>query len=122
MPETTDTIAADEQAPTPAKAEEITLETPIVRGTTTIRSLQLHKPDAGKLRGLKLQDLLQSDVNSVIALLPRIADPKVLAEEAARLDPVDLAACAGAIQGFFMSKADQATLAQFMGLTEESKN
>ena len=104
---------------TDTPSNEITLETPITRGETSIDRLRLRKPTAGEMRGLKLQDILQSDVNAIIALLPRISDPRLIPEEAERLDPVDLAALAGTVQGFFMSKADQAAKARVMGIVEE---
>lgn len=111
---------APEQAAATPKFETIDLEQPIVRGKTTIAALQLRKPQAGELRGLKVQDLMQGDVNSILTVLPRISSPPITVHEAEALDPADLGACAGAVMGFFMSKTDQSTLARFMGMTEES--
>lgn len=116
MTETTEQAAP---ANTP-KPEMISLEKPIVRGELTITDIEIRRPTAGELRGLKLQDLMQGDVNSVIAVLPRISVPPVLPHEAEKMDPADLATVGGAVMGFFMSKTDQATLARFMGMTEES--
>ena len=97
------------------RLETLTLEEPIRRGETTIDAVQMRKPNAGALRGLQLQSLLQGDVNSIIAVLPRITMPPLTGPEAENLDPVDLAAAAGIINGFFMSKAEQALIAKVMG-------
>lgn len=114
MPET------ETPAPTPTapKFEKVTLESPIVRGSTTIEVLQIRKPTAGHLRGLQLESLMAGDVNSVIGILPRITVPQIIVEEAEGMDPADLIACAGAIKGFFMSKSEQAMMARFLGIAE----
>ena len=88
----------------------ITLETPIVRGEQRIESITLRKPAAGELRGLALADLLRSDVSALQTLLPRISTPTLTAADAAALDLPDLAAIAGEVLGFFMSRADKAAL------------
>lgn len=115
----TDETTTSETARAPLY-DEIPLDTPIQRGATTIDALRLRKPSAGELRGLKLQELLQADVNALIALLPRIAEPKITGPEAEALGLADLAAIGGVVMGFFMSKTDQATMARFMGATEVS--
>ena len=90
----------------------ITLETPIVRGEQRIESITLRKPAAGELRGIKLADLLNADVGSILTLLPRITSPTLTAHEAAELDTVDLAAVTGEVIGFFMSRAQRTALSQ----------
>lgn len=107
MSKTTD-IPADATAL--PRTATITLETPIVRGEQRIESLTLRKPTAGELRGLALNDLLRSDVASLQTLLPRISTPTLTAADAAALDLPDLAAIAGEVLGFFMSRADKAAL------------
>lgn len=97
------------------RMEPLTFEEPIRRGETKIESVQMRKPSAGELRGLQLQSLMQGDVNSIIAVLPRITMPPLTGPEAENLGPVDLAAAAGIINGFFMSKAEQALIAKVMG-------
>jgi len=102
------------------KIEEIPLEQPIARGKTTIDTLLLRKPQAGELRGLQLDMIVQGDVNSIIVLLPRITAPPITPNEAEAMDAADLLACGAAIKGFFMTKAEQAAMARFMGIMEES--
>lgn len=84
----------------------ITLETPIKRGETIIDSIELRRPGAGELRGLKLADVLQLDVDAAIKLLPRITSPALISEEVARMDPADLLQCASKVAGFLLRKSD----------------
>ena len=108
--------------PATAAMQEIHLETPIQRGEMEIARLHLRKPKAGELRGLQLDNLIAGDVNAVMALLPRITLPPILAEEAEQLEMPDLLACGGAIKGFFMSKEAQTAMARFMGIVETEES
>lgn len=90
---------------------KITLQQPIPRGTTdVISSIELRKPTAGELRGLKLTDVLQMDVSAMMILLPRISSPAITPDEAAGLDVADLMSLAGVVVGFFMTQADRVTM------------
>ena len=97
---------------TPAAEGEVsvTLETPIQRGDTTIACVTLRKPKSGELRGLKLSELLATDVDAMLTLLPRITRPTLVAHELAALDPVDLTQLAGEVAGFLLPKAARASL------------
>jgi len=103
-------------AASPAKFETIPLETPVRRGEQTIATVQLRKPQAGEMRGLNLQSIIQGEVNDLLSLLPRITVPPLLPQEVEALDPADLAAMAGGIRGFFMSRAEQEAMAKFFGI------
>ncbi|KFA28137.1 tail protein, partial [Xanthomonas vasicola pv. vasculorum NCPPB 1326] len=46
-----------------------------MRGEQTITQINVRKPGAGELRGLKLTDVLQLDVTALATLLPRISSP-----------------------------------------------
>lgn len=83
----------------------VTLDSPIIRGKTTIDSLTLRKPQSGELRGLQLVELLNMDVGTLIKLLPRITSPSITAPEAAGMDPADLLACGSKISGFLLQKS-----------------
>lgn len=91
-------------------AKTVTLETPLIRGKSTIDTLTLRKPTAGELRGLRLQAIMESDVNSIIKLLPRVTQPALTETEAAMLDPADLLAMGNEILVFFLPKSVQADL------------
>lgn len=68
----------------------ITLNTPIPRHDQAITTLTLRKPTAGELRGCSLMDLVQLEVSVLVKVLPRITEPAITEQEAARLDPADL--------------------------------
>ncbi|BFN28467.1 phage tail protein E [Pseudomonas sp. SCT] len=90
-------------------SEPIVLEQPIQRGEkTTITEITLRKPAAGELRGLKLTDLLNGDVNATIRLVPRISQPTLTEQEAAALDIADLLMCADTVAGFLQKTGSTA--------------
>ncbi len=85
----------------PTHSDPIVLEQPIKRGEkNTITEITLRKPASGELRGLKLTDLINGDVNATIRLVPRISQPTLTEAEVAALDVADLLGCADAIAGF----------------------
>ena len=83
----------------------VDLDTPIRRGTTSIDSITLRKPNSGELRGVSLVELLQMDVGSLIKVLPRISSPSLTAVEVAGMDPADLLALSSKISGFLLQKS-----------------
>ncbi|MEZ0505644.1 phage tail assembly protein [Pseudomonas sp. Env-44] len=83
----------------------VNLDTPIRRGTTSIDSITLRKPNSGELRGVSLVELLQMDVGSLIKVLPRISSPSLTAVEVAGMDPADLLALSSKISGFLLQKS-----------------
>lgn len=103
---------ASSSAKTARFSDPIPLVAPIVRGETSIDSLILRKPKSGELRGLTLQDLLTSDVGTILKLVPRISDPILTDIEALEIDPADLAQIGGVIRGFFLTTAERAMIEQ----------
>lgn len=87
----------------PIYSDPIELATPVGTGKTKITSITLRRPGSGELRGLKLGDLVQGDVNAVIRLLPRISQPTLVEQEAAALDAYDLTRCADEIAVFLQT-------------------
>ncbi|WP_343611101.1 phage tail assembly protein [Novosphingobium sp.] len=88
-----------------AKAVTVKLSEPIKRDNgVTIDTLTLRRPNAGELRGLNVNGLVNGDIESLIALTPRIAMPTVGPHEAAALDILDIGEIGGAIYGFFTKK------------------
>ncbi|MGY2313559.1 phage tail assembly protein [Pseudomonas sp. SDO5522_S412] len=83
----------------------VILDTPIRRGTSTIESITLRKPNSGELRGVSLAELLQMDVNSLIKVLPRISSPTLTTVEVTSMDPADLVALSTKITGFLLQKS-----------------
>ncbi|GAB3380783.1 phage tail assembly protein [Spongiibacter taiwanensis] len=78
----------------------ITLKKPIKRGEQEITELTLRKPNTGALRGCRLSMLLNSDVDSLITVLPRITEPALTEQDIADMDVKDLVSCAGEVVGF----------------------
>lgn len=83
----------------------VIFETPIKRGDTEITQVELIKPTAGSLRGVRLADLCQSDVDSLLTVLPRITSPSLTKAECNNLDPVDLISLGGKVIVFLTSKS-----------------
>lgn len=88
----------------------VTLDTPIVRGETTIDELQLRKPRSGELRGLSLVDLGQLKVDSLTKILPRITMPPLTEAEVGNMEPADLLACGAEIGSFLLQKSQRAAV------------
>jgi Phage tail assembly chaperone proteins, E, or 41 or 14 len=88
----------------------VTLDSPIKRGDTEITSVMVRKPMPGSLRGTKMSDILQGDVNALLTVLPRITEPTLLEPEIAVMDPSDFGELTGAVIGFFLTKAQKAML------------
>lgn len=93
----TDTVALEQD-----KFNVITLDVPIIRGNTTITEVTINKPNAGALRGAKLQALLDTDVDALIRVLPRITTPNLTVPEISNLDPADIYALSQALALFFL--------------------
>ncbi|OAM68312.1 phage tail assembly protein, partial [Yersinia enterocolitica] len=53
----------------------VVLETPLKRGDTLITEIEVYRPNAGALRGVRLSDVAHSDVDALIVVLPRITTP-----------------------------------------------
>jgi hypothetical protein len=83
----------------------VILDTPIRRGTTTIDSITLRKPNSGELRGVSLAELLNMDVNSLVKVVPRISTPTLTAVEVTSMDPADLFALGTKVSGFLLQKS-----------------
>lgn len=103
--ETTPVVAT---VPGAKMLETITLEQPIKRGDTEISTLTLRKPKSGELRKLSLKDILTSEIDTILELLPRITDPILSDHEVNDLDPGDLAQVGSVIRGFFLTQGERA--------------
>ncbi|WP_421722562.1 phage tail assembly protein [Alloalcanivorax xenomutans] len=81
--------------------EQIDLESPITIGDKEHTTLTLRRPVAGELRGLSLSNVLNADVETLMVLVPRIAQPTLTRQHVAEMDLADLGTVAGTIAGFF---------------------
>ncbi len=93
----------------PVYSKPIELAVPIVRGKTKVASITLRRPGAGELRGLKLGDLVQGDVNAVVRLLPRISQPTLAEQEVMAMDVYDLTMCGDEIAVFLQTPPQKPT-------------
>lgn len=91
----------------PHKAE-YTLESPLVFGGQTIEKITISKPGTVALSGLSLQNIYNSDVNSICQIIPKCTYPQIPREAMMLLDPVDLGQIAGHIIYFLMPKSQRA--------------
>lgn len=83
----------------------ITLETSIKRGDTDITSVTVRKPQAGALRGIRLQALMDMDVNALMAVLPRVTNPTLTVQEINEMDPADLLSLSVEVITFLLPKS-----------------
>jgi hypothetical protein len=79
----------------------VKLSQPIERTTGAITELTLRKPATGELRGLKLMDVMQMDVNALGVLLPRIAQPTITKADIDAMDLSDITELGVEVIGFF---------------------
>lgn len=84
------------------------LDTPIVRGDTTIDSVTLRSPTAGELRGIKLIDLTQFDVSTLIKVVPRISNPILHEVELVNMGIEDMIAIGDEVANFLPQKGKNA--------------
>lgn len=85
--------------------KEITLSTPIISGKTEIKTITIRKPLTGDLRGVKLLDFVDADVNSLAKVLPRIATPTLSEQDVYNMDLADLTQIVVEISGFLKQKS-----------------
>lgn len=105
-----------EATPTaPGQTVKVTLSTPIARKGGDINEVTLRKPKASTMRGLKIEDLFSTDVNSLLVLLPRITEPPLISAEIEDMEAEDLIELAGAVKGFFMSAEMKAAISKALG-------
>lgn len=84
------------------KTVTVPLDSPILRGETTIAELTLRKPSAGELRGINLAALAQMETDQLLKLIPRISSPSLTGPEVNEMDPADLISCGLEIAGFLL--------------------
>lgn len=89
------------------KTATITLDTPIKRGEADITEITVRKPNAGAMRGLSITNVMNLDVNSLIALIPRVSTPSLTDDDVRKMDPADLLQIGQEIAGFLVPKSFQ---------------
>ena len=67
----------------------ITLSAPILRGDKQITEITVNKPTVPALKGLKMFDVLQMDVDALQVLLPRVTQPVLHKADFATMEVAD---------------------------------
>ncbi|HDL8538364.1 TPA: phage tail assembly protein [Yersinia enterocolitica] len=91
----------------------VVLQTPIKRGKSVIKEVSLTGAlkQAGSLRGLKMYDIITTDVNALIKLLPRVTSPALTEIELVTMDTWDFAQLSQEVATFLQpaSEAESTT-------------
>lgn len=95
----------DKTEATLSNEKAIVLDTPIARGKEEITSVIVRKPQAGALRGTRLQALMDMDVNAMMTVLPRVTTPSLTAQEINEMDPADLVSLSVEVVTFLLKKS-----------------
>jgi len=95
----------DKTEATLSTEKAIVLDTPIARGKEEIISVIVRKPQAGALRGTRLQALMDMDVNAMMTVLPRVTTPSLTAQEINEMDPADLVSLSVEVVTFLLKKS-----------------
>ncbi|WP_025119772.1 MULTISPECIES: phage tail assembly protein [unclassified Serratia (in: enterobacteria)] len=91
-----------------AKAPNVvTLNVPVKRGDTEIKSVTLIKPNTGTLRGVSLAAVAGAEVDALIKVLPRMTYPSLTESEVTALELPDIVALAGEVVGFFSQSSER---------------
>lgn len=78
----------------------VTLNTPILRGDKQITEITVNKPTVPALKGLKMFDVLQMDVDSLQVLLPRVTQPVLHKADFATMEVADFTELSAVAVGF----------------------
>ena len=79
----------------------VILPKPIKLGEREIKEVQIRKPKAGEMRGLKTMDILQMDITAHRTLIPRLC-PDITASVFDELEPENLTILQGEVVSFFV--------------------
>jgi len=79
----------------------VTLKKPIPYGDGTLDKLDLRTPTAGDLRGVNLGDLYQLNTDTVLKVMPRIAQENITSEQLNALSMPDLLTITQELTNFF---------------------
>ncbi|MDP8173138.1 phage tail assembly protein [Pasteurella skyensis] len=83
------------------KEKKVTLTKHIKRGDKKITDITILKPNVLALKGLKLLDVMQFDVNALTVLLPRVTKPMLTQKDIEQLEIVDFTKLSTELAGFF---------------------
>lgn len=85
-----------------SKMNSVNLSEPVTIDGVECTAIELRKPRAGEMRGLKLTEVLQMDAMTMIKLLPRISNPPLSEAQVANLEAEDFTELATKTVLFFV--------------------
>jgi len=85
--------------------KEIILSNPIINGKTEITKITIRKPLAGDLRGVKLLNFVDADIDSLAKVLPRISTPTLSEQDVYNMDLTDLTGVVVEMSSFLKPKS-----------------
>lgn len=85
--------------------KDIELSNPILIGKTEITKITIRKPLAGDLRGVKLLNFVDADIDSLAKVLPRISTPTLTEQDIYNMDLSDLTNIVVEMSGFLKPKS-----------------
>lgn len=89
----------------------VTLVKPVIRKNSEVKEVTVTEAmqQTGSLRGLKLYDVMTSDVDSLIKLLPRVTSPALTEVEVSQLDVRDFAELSKEVADFLAPSSETST-------------
>ncbi len=89
-------------------SKKITLKTGLKSGKTIINEITVRKPLTGDLRGVKLIEFIDLDIDSLAKVLPRITTPSIAEHEVFNLDLIDLSEITKEVINFLSQNSNDA--------------
>lgn len=86
----------------------VKLSAPIKRGEKEFNEITVSKPTVPALKGLKLVDVMQSDVTAFTVLLPRITQPVLHKNDFDTMNVSDFVGLAEAVVNFLVPSSPEA--------------
>jgi len=86
----------------------VDLEQPIKRDGGDIPSVQIRKPQPGEMRGVKLGDLMQLDVETHLKVLPRVTVPNLTVAELEKMHGPDFLNLCSEVAAYFLTGRQKA--------------
>lgn len=84
----------------------VELDKPLQRGEQTITHITVTPPpDSGALRGVRLSELMQLNVEALAIVLPRVTTPTLTQHDVYRLAPADLVELSSKVVDFLLPKS-----------------
>ncbi|MGR3501616.1 phage tail assembly protein [Pseudaestuariivita sp.] len=98
MTEDTEAMSAEDRL----LSGQLTLINAVEIDGKPVKHIQLRKPKAGDMRGLKMTNILQMDVSAMITLIPRISTPALTPQQVDQMEVMDFTILCSGVLAFFV--------------------